>query len=83
MPTTKQPKIIDYNGPSGAYVVTGGSTMPLSDPNAMVALVDSTLLTGLGYSEKASEYQKLASSRARSPSSSPTRAKRHQPALLP
>jgi hypothetical protein len=63
MPTTKQPKIIGYSGPTGTYVVTGGRTMSLSDPNAMVALVDSTLLTGLGYSEKAAEYQKLASSR--------------------
>lgn len=63
MPTTKQPKIIDYSGPSGAYVVTDGRTISLSDPSAMVALVDSALLTGLGYSEKAAEYQKLASSR--------------------
>ncbi len=60
MPASKQPKIIDYNGPTGAYVVADGHAMSLSDPNAMVALVDSTLLTGLGYSEKAAEYQKLA-----------------------
>lgn len=65
MPKTKQPKIIGYNGPSGAYVVTGGHTLPLSDPDAMVALVDSALLTGLGYSEKAAKYQQLARSRSK------------------
>ncbi len=63
MPASKQPKIIGYNGPTGAYVVADGHTMSLSDPNAMVALVNSALLTGLGYSEKAAEYEKLTSSR--------------------
>jgi hypothetical protein len=65
MAMAKQPKIIGYNGPSGAYVVAGGRTMPLSDPRAMVALVDSALLTGLGYSEQAAKYQKLVCSRSK------------------
>ncbi len=63
MPKPKHPKIIGYDGPSGAYVVAGNRTLPLSDPDAMVALVDSALLTGLGYSEKAAKYQELARSR--------------------
>lgn len=65
MPRTMRPEIIGYTGPSGAYVVAGGRTMPLSDPGAMVALVDSAMLTGLGYSEKAAEYQELARSRGK------------------
>jgi hypothetical protein len=31
----------------------------LYEPQALVALTDSALLTGLGYSDKAAEYQKL------------------------
>jgi hypothetical protein len=59
----EQRTIVGYDGPSGAYVIADDHTMPLSDPRAMTALVDSALLTGLGYSEKAAEYQKLAQSR--------------------
>jgi hypothetical protein len=61
--TPKQRKIIGYDGPSGAYVVTDGKILPLSEPAAIVALVDSGLLTSLGYSEKAAEYQRLAQGR--------------------
>jgi hypothetical protein len=61
--TPKQRKIIGYDGPSGAYVVTDGKILPLSEPAAVVALVDSALLTSLGYSEKAAEYQRLAQGR--------------------
>ena len=39
------------------YAVVDGEFLPLSDPRALVALTDSALLTGLGYSEKAAEYQ--------------------------
>jgi len=59
----EQRTIVGYDGPSGAYVIADGRTMPLSDPRSMTALVDSALLTGLGYSEKAAEYQKLARGR--------------------
>jgi hypothetical protein len=56
----KQRKIKGYNGPSGAYVATDGKFLPLSEPQALVALTDSALLTGLGYSHEAAKYQKLA-----------------------
>ena len=56
---SKQRKIIGYDGPSDAYVVAHGKFMPLNEPEAVVALIDSALLTGLGYSDKAAEYQKL------------------------
>jgi len=59
-----QPKIIGYDGPSGPYAVVSGKTLPLTDPRVMLALVDSTLLTGLGSSEQAGEYQQLARNRA-------------------
>jgi hypothetical protein len=59
----KQRKIIGYDGPSGAYAVVDGEFLPLRDPRALVALTDSALLTGLGYSEKAAEYQTLVQSR--------------------
>lgn len=55
----EQQKIIGYDGPRGAHVATDGKFLPLSDPRALVALTDSALLAGLGYSEKAAEYQKL------------------------
>ncbi len=55
----KQRKIKGYDGPSGAYVATEGKFLPLSEPQALVALTDSALLTSLGYSEKAAEYKKL------------------------
>lgn len=61
----KQQKIIGYDGPSGAYAVVDGEFLPLSDPRALVALTDSALLAGLGYSEKAAEYQKLIERRRR------------------
>lgn len=63
----KERKIIGYDGPSGAYAVVDGEFLPLSDPRALVALTDSALLTGLGYSEKAAEYQKLMQRRPRQP----------------
>ncbi len=59
----KQRKIKGYDGPSGAYVATEGKFLPLSDPQAVVALTDSALLTGLGYSDEAAKYQKLAQGR--------------------
>ena len=56
----KQRKIKGYDGPSGAYVVTEGKFLPLNDPQAVVALTDSALLTSLGYSNEAAKYKKLA-----------------------
>jgi hypothetical protein len=63
----KQQKIIGYDGPSGAYVATDGKFLPLSDPQAIIALTDSALLTSLGYSEKAADYQKLIERRQHHP----------------
>jgi hypothetical protein len=59
----KPKKIIGYEGPSGAYAVVGGQVKPLSEPSALVALTDAALLTSLGYSERAAQYQGLAQSR--------------------
>jgi len=56
---SKQRKIIGYDGPGSGHVVAGDKIMPLDAPQALVALTDSALLTGLGYSEKAATYQKL------------------------
>jgi len=55
----KQRKINGYDGPSGAYVATEGKFLPLSEPQALVALTDSALLTSLGYSDEAAKYRKL------------------------
>jgi len=59
----KQRKINGYDGPSGAHVATEGRFLPLSEPQALVALTDSALLTSLGYSDEAAKYQKLAQGR--------------------
>jgi hypothetical protein len=59
----KPRKIIGYEGPSGAYAIVGGQVRPLNEPSALVALTDAALLTGLGYSERAAKYQRLAQSR--------------------
>jgi hypothetical protein len=62
MPPTK--KIIGYNGPTGAYAVVQGRIVGLStDPEGLLALTDSALLTGLGFSDKAAEYRELAERR--------------------
>ena len=53
----KQRKIKGYDGPSGEYAVVDGKFVPLSDPRALVALTDSALLTGLGYSDEAAKYR--------------------------
>lgn len=49
-------KIHGYDGPTGPYVALRGQTLPLTDPAAIIALTDSALLTGLGYSDKAAQY---------------------------
>ena len=69
---SKQRKIIGYDGPSGAYVVADGKFMPLNEPEALVALIDSALLTGLGYSDKAAEYQKLIHRRQQAVAATPS-----------
>jgi len=56
----KPKKIIGYDGPTGAYVVTDGKVVPLTDPAGLIALTDSALLTGLGASDKAAEYAEIA-----------------------
>lgn len=53
-------KFIDYDGPSGAFVATERGILPLDDPRAMAAVMDSGMLVGLGYSERAAEYAELA-----------------------
>ncbi|HEY5045340.1 MAG TPA: hypothetical protein VII53_05740 [Solirubrobacteraceae bacterium] len=68
----KQRKIKGYDGPSGAYVATGGKFLPLSEPEALVALTDSALLTGLGYSDEAEKYQKLAQRRRQPVAAAPS-----------
>lgn len=49
----------DYNGPVGLYAAVNGELRPLSDPRALLALTDSALLTGLGYSDKAAAYERV------------------------
>ena len=69
----KQRKIIGYDGPGSGHVVAGGKFMPLDEPQALVALADSALLTGLGYSDKAAEYQTLIQSRQQPVAATPSR----------
>ncbi len=68
-----QRKIIGYDGPGGTYAVVDGEFLSLSDPQALVALTDSALLTGLGYSKKAAEYQKLTQCRRQPAAAVPSR----------
>jgi hypothetical protein len=72
MAMPKQRKIIGYDGPSGTYAVVDGKFMSLSDPQALVALADSALLTSLGYSDKAAEYQKLIQRRRQAVGATPS-----------
>ena len=53
-------------------MATDGKFLPLSDPQAIVALTDSALLTSLGYSEKAAEYQKLIERRRQPVAATPS-----------
>ena len=70
----KQRKIIGYDRPSGGpHVVVDEGFVPLSEPRALVALTDSALLTGLGYSDKAVEYQKLIERRRQPVGTTPSR----------
>jgi len=51
-------KIHGYDGPSGAYAVIDGRILPLAgDPVGLVSLADSAMLTGLGFTAKAAEFE--------------------------
>lgn len=55
--------IVDYHGPTGAYVATDRGILPLSSPEGMAELMDSAMLVSLGNTEKAAEYQRLVAKR--------------------
>jgi hypothetical protein len=48
----------DYDGPTGAFIATSEGMRPLTDPLAIAALADAAMLTSLGASDDAAEYQR-------------------------
>lgn len=52
----------DYNGPTGLFVATGEQMLPLDQPEALQALGQAGMLTSLGSSPKADEYEQLIAS---------------------
>lgn len=48
----------DYDGPTGPYVATTDGMRPITDPVALAALADAAMLTALGASDDAAEFQR-------------------------
>lgn len=48
----------DYDGPTGPYVATSEGIKHIADPYAIAALAHSAMLTSLGASDEAAEYQR-------------------------
>jgi hypothetical protein len=48
----------DYDGPTGAFVATSEGMRPITDPHAIAALADAAMLTSLGASDSAAEFQR-------------------------
>jgi hypothetical protein len=49
----------DYDGPTGPYVATKAGMRPIADPFAIASLAHAAMLTSLGTSSEAAEYQRL------------------------
>lgn len=47
----------DYDGPTGLYVATGEKVLPLDSVEGISAVAQSTMLTSLGSTPAAKEYQ--------------------------
>lgn len=48
---------IDYDGPTGLYVATGEKDLPLDSVEGISAVAQSAMLTSLGSTPEAKEYQ--------------------------
>ncbi|HSS04051.1 MAG TPA: hypothetical protein VLK89_02535 [Solirubrobacterales bacterium] len=48
---------IDYDGPTGLYVATGEKILPLDSVEGISAVAQSAMLTSLGSTPEAKEYQ--------------------------
>jgi hypothetical protein len=48
---------IDYKGPTGLYVATGEKVLPLASVEGLSAVAQSAMLTSLGSTPKAKQYQ--------------------------
>jgi hypothetical protein len=56
--STVQPKnFSDYHGPTGLYVATGEKVLPLDSVEGISAVAQSAMLTSLGSTPAAKEYQ--------------------------
>ena len=47
----------DYKGPTGLYVATGEKILPLNSVEGISAVAQSAMLTSLGSTPKAKQYQ--------------------------
>lgn len=50
-------KFTDYNGPQGLFVATGNKILPLDSAEGISAIAQSAMLTSLGSSPAAAQYQ--------------------------
>ena len=50
-------KFIDYDGPTGLYVATGEKVVPLGSAEGISAVAQSAMLTSLGSSPEAKQYE--------------------------
>ena len=48
---------IDYDGPTGLYVATGEKILPLGSVEGISAVAQSAMLTSLGSTPEAKQYQ--------------------------
>jgi hypothetical protein len=53
----KNKKFIDYDGPKGLFVATGAKILPLDSVEGISAVAQSAMLTSLGSTPEAKQYQ--------------------------
>lgn len=55
--TMKHKNFADYDGPTGLYVATGKTILPLNSAEGISAVAQSAMLTSLGSTPEAKKYQ--------------------------
>jgi hypothetical protein len=55
---TKGRMFSDYDGPTGPFIATTDGMRPITDPQALAALADAAMLTSLGATDRAAEFQR-------------------------
>jgi hypothetical protein len=55
-------ELTHYDGPTGPFIATEQSLLPLTSVEGMAAIMDSAMLVSLGHTERAAAYRRLVES---------------------